>query len=75
MLNIENQTNRTIFYLLLYVGMRLKDAVLLKWHNVHFDEYCINFTPHKTNTIDPNEDYTPMTAKLEQYLTQLKEET
>ena len=74
-LNMPNKTNRTIFYLLLYIGLRMKDAVLLKWHNVHFDEHCINFTPNKTDRIEPNEDYTPMTTKLEQFLTNLKKET
>ena len=74
-LNIANKTNLTILYLLLYIGLRLKDAVLLKWHNVHFDEHCINFTPNKTDRIEPNEDYTPMTTKLENYLSDLKKET
>lgn len=74
-LNIANKTNLTILYLLLYIGLRLKDAVLLKWHNVHFDEHCINFTPNKTDRIEPNEDYTPMTTKLEKFLLDLKKET
>ena len=74
-LNIANKTDLTILYLLLYIGLRLKDAVLLKWHNVHFDEHCVNFTPNKTDRIEPNEDYTPMTTKLEKYLLDLKKET
>jgi site-specific recombinase XerD len=74
-LNIANKTDLTILYLLLYIGLRLKDAVLLKWHNVHFDEHCVNFTPNKTDRIEPNEDYTPMTTKLEKYLSDLKKET
>ena len=75
LLNLPNKTNATIFYLLLYIGLRLKDCVLLKWHNVHFDEHCINFSPNKTDRIDPNEDYTPMTTRLENYLLKLKQET
>lgn len=73
--NLPNKTDRTIFYLLLYIGLRMKDAVLLKWHNVHFEEHCINFSPNKTDRIEPNEYYTPMTTKLENYLLALKQET
>ena len=75
LLTLNNKTNATIFHLLLYVGMRLKDCVLLKWHNIHFEEHCINFSPNKTDRIDPNEDYTPMTSKLESFLTDLKKQT
>ena len=75
LLNLKNKTNATIFHLLLYVGMRLKDCVLLKWHNIHFDEHCVNFSPNKTDRIEPNEDYTPMTDKLESFLLDLKKET
>ena len=75
LLTLNNKTNATIFHLLLYVGMRLKDCVLLKWHNIHFEEHCVNFSPNKTDRIDPNEDYTPMTNKLESFLTDLKKET
>ena len=75
LLNLKNRTNATIFHLLLYVGMRLKDCVLLKWHNIHFDEHCVNFSPNKTDRIEPNEDYTPMTDKLESFLLDLKKET
>lgn len=75
LLNLKNKTNATIFHLLLYVGMRLKDCVLLKWHNIHFDEHCVNFSPNKTDRIEPNEDYTPMTDKLESFLLELKKET
>lgn len=74
-LNIKNKTDLTILYLLLYIGLRLKDAVLLKWYNVHFEEHCVNFSPNKTDRIEPNEDYTPMTNKLENYLLDLKQET
>ena len=75
LLNLPNKTNATMFHLLLYVGLRLKDCVLLKWHNIHFDEHCVNFTPNKTDRIEPNEDYTPMTDKLESFLAELKKET
>ena len=74
-LNIANKTDLTILYLLLYIGLRLKDAVLLKWYNVHFEEHCVNFSPNKTDRIEPNEDFTPMTTKLENYLLDLKKET
>ena len=75
LLNLPNKTNATMFHLLLYIGLRLKDCVLLKWHNIHFDEHCVNFTPNKTDRIEPNEDYTPMTDKLESFLSNLKKET
>ena len=75
LLNLPNKTNATMFHLLLYIGLRLKDCVLLKWHNIHFDEHCVNFTPNKTDRIEPNEDYTPMTDKLESFLSELKKET
>lgn len=75
LLTLKDKTNATIFHLLLYVGMRLKDCVLLKWHNIHFDEHCVNFSPNKTDRIEPNEDYTPMTDKLESFLLDLKKET
>ena len=75
LLKLPNKTNATMFHLLLYIGLRLKDCVLLKWHNIHFDEHCVNFTPNKTDRIEPNEDYTPMTNKLESFLSDLKKET
>ena len=75
LLTLNNKTNATLFHLLLYIGLRLKDCVLLKWHNIHFDEHCINFAPNKTDRIEPNEDYTPMTDRLEKYLLDLKQES
>jgi len=62
----------TLFYLMLYTGMRLKDALNIKWHNIHFDKDVVNFAPHKTDRIEPDEDFTPMKIKLKNYLLALR---
>ena len=69
---INNETVLTLFYLILYIGMRLKDALLLKWHNIRFDLKVVTFAPNKTDQITPDENYTPMRDNLQKFLLNLR---
>lgn len=64
----ESKRITTVCYLMLYLGLRLKEACLLEWKDVLFDKDSVRIYPHKTKKSNPNPTVIPMNTKLKNYL-------
>ncbi len=58
-------------YLMLYLGLRLKEACLVEWKDVIFDKNLIKIYPHKTKHKNPNPTVVPMNNNLKVFLKSL----
>ena len=55
-------------YLMLYLGLRLKEACLLEWKDVLFGSNSVKIYPHKTKHSNPNPAIVPMNNNLKIFL-------
>lgn len=69
---IKSETILTAIYLMLYLGLRLKEAYMLKWSDLNFESNLIRIEPQKTEDANPDEAYLPVTDILKEYLLKLK---
>lgn len=66
--NCESERITIACYLMLYLGLRLKEACLLEWKDVLFDKDSVRIYPHKTKHTNPNPVIVPMNKHLKTYL-------
>lgn len=69
--NCESERITIACYLMLYLGLRLKEACLLEWKDIIFDKNLIKVYPHKTKHKNPNPTVVPMNNNLKTYLQSL----
>lgn len=69
--NCESERITILCYLMLYLGLRLKEACLLEWKDVLFSSDSVKIYPHKTKRTNPNPAVVPMNKKLKTYLKSL----
>lgn len=69
--NCESLRITIACYLMLYLGLRLKEACLLEWKDIIFDKNLIKIYPHKTKHKNPNPTVVPMNNNLKTYLQSL----
>lgn len=69
--NCESERITILCYLMLYLGLRLKEACLLEWKDVLFSADSVKIYPHKTKRTNPNPAIVPMNKKLKNYLKSL----
>lgn len=62
-------------YLMLYLGLRLKEACLLEWKNILLDKNIVMIYPHKTKHTNPNPQAVPLNNKLKTFLETLPHQT
>lgn len=55
-------------HLMLYLGLRLKEACLLEWKDVLFNQDSVRIYPHKTKRSNPNPSVVPMNKNLKTFL-------
>lgn len=55
-------------YLMLYLGLRLKEACLLEWKDVLFEKDSVRVFPQKTKHTNPNPSFVPLNHKLKAFL-------
>ena len=55
-------------YLMLYLGLRLKEACLLEWKDVLFARNLVRIYPHKTKHSNPNPVLVPLNNNLKVFL-------
>lgn len=66
--NCESERITTACYLMLYLGLRLKEACLLEWKDVLFNQNIVKIYPHKTKRANPNPASVPLNRNLKLYL-------
>ena len=59
-------------YLMLYLGVRLKEACCLKWENVFPDKNLVMIYPHKTKRNNPTPKAVPINKSLKEFLLSIK---
>lgn len=64
----ESERITIVCYLMLYLGLRLKEACLLEWKDVLFDKDSVRIYPHKTKRTNPNPAIVPMNKHLKDFL-------
>ena len=64
----ESERITIVCYLMLYLGLRLKEACLLEWKDVLFDKDSVRIYPHKTKRTNPNPAIVPMNKHLKAFL-------
>lgn len=69
--NCESERITIVCYLMLYLGLRLKEACLLEWKDVLFKSDSVRIYPHKTKRNNPNPAIVPMHRNLKNYLKSL----
>ena len=69
--NCESERITIVCYLMLYLGLRLKEACLLEWKNLLFDKSLVKIYPHKTKHKNPNPTVVPMHNNLKTFLKSL----
>lgn len=69
--NCESERVTILCYLMLYLGLRLKEACLLQWKDVLFDKNIIKIYPHKTKRANPNPATVPLNKNLKVFLKSL----
>jgi integrase len=74
-LNLTKQQQETalaILNLLLHLGLRLKEAIVLEWSKISFDNFTATIEPQKTSEKNPNPDILPLRDKLTTFLTHFR---
>lgn len=69
--NCESERITIVCYLMLYLGLRLKEACLLEWKDVLFGSDSVRIYPHKTKRNNPNPAIVPMHRNLKNFLKSL----
>lgn len=69
--NCESERITIVCYLMLYLGLRLKEACLLEWKDILFDKDLAKIYPHKTKHKKPNPTFVPLNRNLKTYLKSL----
>lgn len=69
--NCESERITIACYLMLYLGLRLKEACLLEWKDVLFQSDSVRIYPHKTKRTNPNPAIVPMNRNLKNFLKSL----
>ena len=69
--NCESERITVACYLMLYLGLRLKEACLLEWKDIMFNMDLIKIYPHKTKHKNPNPTVVPMNKNLKVFLKSL----
>ncbi len=59
-------------YLMLYLGLRLKEACCLEWEHLILDKNIVMIYPHKTKRNNPSPKAIPINKKLKEFLLSLK---
>ena len=67
----ESERITIVCYLMLYLGLRLKEACLLEWKDVLFSSDSVRIYPHKTKRTNPNPAIVPMNRNLKNFLKSL----
>ncbi len=62
-------------YLMLYLGLRLKEACCLEWRHLILDKNIVMIYPHKTKRSNPSPKAIPVNNKLKKFLLTLKNKT
>ena len=66
--NCESERITILCYLMLYLGLRLKEACLLEWKDIAYDKDLVKVYPHKTKHKKPNPTFVPLNSNLKTYL-------
>ena len=73
--NCESERITIACYLMLYLGLRLKEACLLEWKDVLFNSDSVRIYPHKTKRANPNPAIVPMNKNLKIFLKNLSNDS
>jgi len=70
---IESPIVLKTMYLMLYLGLRLKEATNLKWEQVLFDKDVVMITPFKTKKTKATQSPVPLNKHLKEFLKKIKD--
>lgn len=70
---IKSEAMLTVLFIMISTGTRLKEAMLMKWDHILFDQDLVKITPYKTRKSNPNPVYIPLHSSLKAYLLKLRQ--
>ncbi|MDR1695622.1 MAG: site-specific integrase [Endomicrobium sp.] len=70
---IKSESMLTVLFIMLYTATRLKEAMLMKWSHVLFNQDLVMIMPYKTRKSNPDPVYIPLHSNLKAYLLRLRE--